>query len=286
MKLTCRAALIAAICPICCIGRGVASADPSPTAEPTSIQFVVSAQESHVSEPYTGWSVLVTSPDGTPVLQPGQVTFTVTDGSSVLGTFSAPINQPSPTGWTNTNPMPNGTVCVFGLSLEPGFPPFPLQLGPCIATETALSLTPTESESPNLMVQANYSGAPGWAPACSSGINPNTAYADGYVEALNVPCPGQSPAPPVKTRHYCGDCATTTSITSSISQVPWFTGGHDQPYVQTFTATVDGLSGSFPTVSNGQVTFSWRTRALWPNNTGRATQPLPRALVPHNAHSS
>jgi hypothetical protein len=89
-----------------------------------------------------------------------------------------------------------------------------------------------------------------------SGIDPNTAYADGYLEALDVPCPGQPPARPVKTPRHCDDCATTTSITSSISQVPWFTGGYDQPYVQTVTATVDGPSGSFPTVSDGQLTFS------------------------------
>src|SRR5271155_3723207 len=100
MKTRYRAVLFAAICSVCCIGSSVAWADPLPPAEPTSIQFVLGALDAHVPQAYMGWSVLVTSPDGTPVLQPGQVTFTVADAGNIVGTFAAPINQPSPSGWT------------------------------------------------------------------------------------------------------------------------------------------------------------------------------------------
>ena len=257
MKVKLWSALFAASCSVSCVMSGVASADPPPTPEPTSIQFVVGELEAHVPQGYMGWSVLVTSPAGTPVLQPGQVTFTVADAGNIVGTFAAPIDQPSPSGWTNFNPMPNGTVCVFGVSPQGmGFPPpWAMQLGPCTATETALPPLGGSPTTP-ITVQASYSGAPGWAPACSSAINLDTLYDGIAEEALNVPCPGQSALPPPTEHPKCGDCATTTTITTSTNPVPWF-AGYDAPFaVKTFTATVDSPNGSLPTVSNGEVMFT------------------------------
>jgi hypothetical protein len=223
---------------------------------PTSMQFVVGETYVHTVPPVETWSATVSGVGGAnPTLAGRQIKFTLADGVRTIATLWGQVGDSVPS-------VPNASICSFTVSLSGTatvFAPYsPSQT--CIGGSGTLTLTQSEAQSPELSVTATYTGAQGWAPSCSSRINPLSfvgpaSYA--AVAALNVPCESQPGSPRTTAPQQCRStpCSTDTTLGSGPwGLVPW-SSSYDQPSLAAVTATVTGPVGLAPTLRKRQVTF-------------------------------